>query len=63
MTFFNNFSVQDELSVNDPENYFQGDVDLSENQVQTLEEELTKGNRRKRKVKSSISSSIFSFSV
>lgn len=38
------------MSVNDPENYFQGDMDLSEQQVKKLEEELKRGNRKKRKV-------------
>ena len=46
----------DELSVNDPEQYFQGDVELSEKQAEGLQEELLEeledksGARKKRKV-------------
>uniref|UniRef100_A0AC34RIY0 Zinc metalloproteinase n=2 Tax=Panagrolaimus sp. JU765 TaxID=591449 RepID=A0AC34RIY0_9BILA len=46
----------DELSVNDPEQYFQGDVELSEKQAEGLQEELLEQTedetktRRKRKV-------------
>ncbi|VDL78689.1 unnamed protein product [Nippostrongylus brasiliensis] len=41
---------KDELSVNDPEDYFQGDVDLSEQQVQQIEKAFTEGHREKRKI-------------
>uniref|UniRef100_A0A7E4VRU7 Metalloendopeptidase n=1 Tax=Panagrellus redivivus TaxID=6233 RepID=A0A7E4VRU7_PANRE len=45
----------DELSVNDPEQYFQGDVELSEQQADTLADELLEedgdGDRRRRKRK------------
>ncbi|KIH68429.1 hypothetical protein ANCDUO_01232 [Ancylostoma duodenale] len=41
---------KDELSVNNPEDYFQGDVDLSEQQVKQIEKSLSDGHREKRKV-------------
>ncbi|KAK5979941.1 Zinc metalloproteinase [Trichostrongylus colubriformis] len=41
---------KDELSVNNPEDYFQGDVDLSEQQVQQIEKSFTEGHREKRKI-------------
>ncbi|XGW32873.1 hypothetical protein V3C99_017409 [Haemonchus contortus] len=41
---------KDELSVNNPEDYFQGDVDLSEQQVQQIERSFTEGHREKRKI-------------
>ncbi|KAK6061921.1 astacin [Cooperia oncophora] len=43
-------SNKDELSVNNPEDYFQGDVDLSEQQVQQIEKSFTEGHREKRKI-------------
>uniref|UniRef100_A0A0K0D3M7 ZnMc domain-containing protein n=1 Tax=Angiostrongylus cantonensis TaxID=6313 RepID=A0A0K0D3M7_ANGCA len=42
--------VKDELSINDPEDYFQGDVDLSEQQVLQIEKVFTEGRREKRKI-------------
>ncbi|KAK6032331.1 hypothetical protein OSTOST_01487, partial [Ostertagia ostertagi] len=44
-------SNKDELSVNNPEDYFQGDVDLSEQQVLQIEKSFTEGHREKRKVR------------
>ncbi|EYB91127.1 hypothetical protein Y032_0210g2142 [Ancylostoma ceylanicum] len=41
---------QDELLVNNPEDYFQGDVDLSEQQVKLIEKSFSDGHREKRKV-------------
>ncbi|KAK6765348.1 hypothetical protein RB195_025319 [Necator americanus] len=41
---------KNELSVNNPEDYFQGDVDLSEQQVKQIEKSLLEKHREKRKV-------------
>uniref|UniRef100_A0A914R765 Uncharacterized protein n=1 Tax=Parascaris equorum TaxID=6256 RepID=A0A914R765_PAREQ len=41
----------DELSVNDPDEYFQGDVDLSEKQAEILSETLQDSNDSARKEK------------
>ncbi|CAD6185502.1 unnamed protein product [Caenorhabditis auriculariae] len=40
----------DELSVNNADEYFQGDVDLSEHQVDIIEKTFDRGKREKRKV-------------
>ncbi|KAF1745725.1 hypothetical protein GCK72_022172 [Caenorhabditis remanei] len=40
----------DELAVNNADEYFQGDVDLSEQQVKIIEDQFTEGKREKRKI-------------
>ncbi|CCD69445.2 Zinc metalloproteinase nas-38 [Caenorhabditis elegans] len=40
----------DELAVNNADEYFQGDVDLSEQQVKIIEDQFTQGKREKRKI-------------
>lgn len=37
--------------MNNADEYFQGDVDLSEQQVKIIEDQFTQGKREKRKVK------------
>ncbi|CAI2355593.1 unnamed protein product [Caenorhabditis sp. 36 PRJEB53466] len=40
----------DELAVNNADEYFQGDVDLSDQQVKIIEDQFTAGKREKRKI-------------
>ncbi|EGT43909.1 CBN-NAS-38 protein [Caenorhabditis brenneri] len=43
-------AIQDELTVNNADEYFQGDVDLSEQQAKIIENQFMEGKREKRKI-------------